>query len=62
MKIKLSFYCHTSLRCLIKPFEAPQRSVNIKILIFSIRPGLGREGFNKLQKQSPKGVLLKRCS
>ena len=48
MKIKLSFYCHTSLRCLIKPFEAPQGSVNIKILIFSIRPGLGREGFNKL--------------
>ena len=28
-----------------KPFEAPQRSVKIKFdLIFSLRPGLGREG------------------
>ena len=32
IKIKLKFYFHTSLWCLnIKPFEAPQRSVKIKI-------------------------------
>ena len=41
IKIKLNFYFHTSLWCLkrfyegfkafIKPFEAPQRSVKIKI-------------------------------
>ena len=40
-KINITFYFHTSLRCLkrfnkalkafIKPFEAPQRSVKIKI-------------------------------
>ena len=30
-KIKLNFYFHTSLLCLIiKPFEAPQRSEKIK--------------------------------
>ena len=38
IKIELNFYFHTSLLCLkrafkafIKPFEAPQRSVKIKI-------------------------------
>ena len=34
IKIKLNFYFHISLRCLkafIKPFEAPQNSVKIKI-------------------------------
>ena len=37
IKIKLSFYFHTSLWCLkglkafIKPFEAPQRSVKVKV-------------------------------
>ena len=37
IKIELNFYFHTSLWCLkrfyafIKPFEAPQRSVKIKI-------------------------------
>ena len=30
-KIKLNFYFHTSLKAFIKPFEAPQRSVEIKI-------------------------------
>ena len=35
-------------KAFIKPFEAPQRSVKIKILwnFFSLRPGLGREGLN----------------
>ena len=31
IKIKLNFYFHTSLWCLIKPFESPQRSVKIKV-------------------------------
>ena len=30
-KNKLNFYFHTSLKALIKPFGAPQRSVKIKI-------------------------------
>ena len=30
-KTKLNVYFHTSLWCLIKPFEAPQGSVKIKI-------------------------------
>ena len=31
IKIKLNFYFHTSLKAFIKPFEAPQRNVEIKI-------------------------------
>ena len=32
-------------KALIKSFEAPQRNVKIKLnLIFSLHPGLGREG------------------
>ena len=31
-------------KALIKPFEAPQRSVKIEIVIFSLRLGLGQEG------------------
>ena len=32
-------------KALKKPFEAPQRSVKIKFkLIFSLGPGMGREG------------------
>ena len=60
IKIKLNFYFHTSLWCLkrfyegllkalIKPFEAPQRSVKKINLIFSIRPGLEREGLIPLK-------------
>ena len=59
IKIKLNFYFHTSLWCLkgfmkalkafIKPFEAPQRSMKIKILtFFFLRPGLGLEGLIRL--------------
>ena len=35
-------------KAFIKSFETPQRSVKIKIfnLIFSLRPGLGREGLS----------------
>ena len=35
-------------RAFIKPFDAPRRTVKIKIyvLIFSLRLGLGREGLN----------------
>ena len=34
-----------ALKAFIKPFEAPQRSVKIKIYVkFSLHPGLGREG------------------
>ena len=34
-------------KALIKPYEAPQGSVNIKFnFIFSLRPGLEREGLN----------------
>ena len=55
IKIKLNFCFHTSLRWLKnfyegfedfkKPFEAPQRSVKMKInLIFSLLLELGREG------------------
>ena len=33
------------MKAFIKPFEAPQRSVKIKIkVIFSLRPGLVRKG------------------
>ena len=32
-----------ALKAFIKPFEALQRSLKIKILVFSLRPGLGRE-------------------
>ena len=31
----------------IKPFESPRRSVKIKITLFSLRPGLGREELTK---------------
>ena len=31
IKIELNFYFHTSFKAFIKPFEAPQRSVKIKI-------------------------------
>ena len=54
IKTNLNFYFHTSLWCLkkfyegfksLKPFEAPQKSVKIKIkLIFSLRPGSRPEG------------------
>ena len=41
MKIELNFYFHTSLWCL-KRFEAPQRSVKIKILLnFFTLAGIG---------------------
>ena len=34
-----------AFKAFIKPFETPQRSVKIKFnLIFSLCPGLGREG------------------
>ena len=35
-----------ALKALIKPFEAPQKSVKIEnfMLIFCLRPKLGREG------------------
>ena len=34
-----------AFKAFIKPFDTPQRSVKIKLtLIFSLRPGLGREG------------------
>ena len=33
-----------ALKAFIKPFEAPQRKVKIKIWLFSFRPRLGREG------------------
>ena len=43
MKVFMKFYAF------IKPFEAPQRSVKIKIyLIFSLRPGLGRKGLKTI--------------
>ena len=37
-----------------KPFEAPQRSVKIKIfkLIFSFCPGFGREGLNMKKRNN----------
>ena len=38
------------MKAFIKPFEALQRSVKMKFnLIFSLRPGLGREGLNGFQ-------------
>ena len=41
IKIKINF------KAFIKPFEAPQGSVKIKIkLIFCLRPGSGQEGLN----------------
>ena len=39
MKINLNVYFH-------KPFEAPQRSVKINILIFTLRLGSGQERLN----------------
>ena len=48
IKINLSFYFRTPLPCLkafIKHFEAPQRSMKVKIYsIFVLCPGLGRDG------------------
>ena len=38
-----------AFKAFIKPFEATQRSMKIKInLIFSLRPGLGWEGLKAL--------------
>ena len=53
----LNFYFNTSLWCfkrfyegLIKPFEAPQRSLKKKfMLIFSLRPRSWREGLRTLR-------------
>ena len=45
-----TFLCGTSkgfmkaFKVLIKGFKAPQKSVKINKLIFSVRPELGREG------------------
>ena len=48
IKLNLNFHFHTSLRCLralTKPFEAPHRSVKIKIwVLFSVHQGFRREG------------------
>ena len=35
-----------AFKAFIKPFEAPERSVKISKLIFSLRPELGWEGLN----------------
>ena len=46
------------LKAFIKPFEAPQRSVKIKIYLFSLRPGLGGKGFTfESKKESVKNNL-----
>ena len=46
------------LKAFIKPFEAPQRSVKIKIYLFSLRPGLGGKGFTfNSKKESVKNNL-----
>ena len=42
IKIKLNFYFRSSLWCLKKFYEG--------LLIFSLRPGLGREGLNDHEK------------
>ena len=43
----------TAFKAFIKPLEAPQRSVKIKFnLIFSLRPGLGREGLSKFERMN----------
>ena len=40
------------MKAFIKPFEAPQRSAKIKFnLIFSLCPGLGRQGLSCLQRE-----------
>ena len=43
-----------AFKTFIKPFEAPQRGVKIKIYVnfFSLRPGLGREGLQPVLQQS----------
>ena len=42
----------SSLKAFIKPFEALQRSVEIKIkLAFSLFPGMGRKRLNNLRKE-----------
>ena len=33
----------------MKPFGAPQRSVKIKIYVFSLHPGSGREGLKEIR-------------
>ena len=35
-----------AIKAFMKPFEVPQRRVENKNLIFSLHPGLGREGLN----------------
>ena len=37
-----------AFKALVEPFDAPQRSVKIKISVnfFSLRPGSGREGLS----------------
>ena len=74
IRINLNFYFRFSLWCLkrfyeglkafIKPFESPQKSVKIKfMLIFSLRPGSGREGLRTLSEllliNSQKGTKTK---
>ena len=40
-----------AVKAFIKPFEAPQRSANIKTQVkFLSSPGSGREGFKSFQK------------
>ena len=42
-----------AFKAFIKPFEAPQRSVKIKLnLIFSLRLGLGGEGLRTFNPQN----------
>ena len=39
----------TALKVFLKPFEAPQSGVKIQFdLIFSLRPGTGWEGLNRI--------------
>ena len=39
-----------AFKAFIKPFDAPQQYVKIKIYVnfFSLRPGLGREGLKRV--------------
>ena len=67
-KINLSFYFHTSLWCLkvlwrpLRPFEAPEISVKIKIEVnFLSSPGSEREGLTSycyIYKDSGFGTFL----
>ena len=41
------------LRAFIKPFQAPQRSVKIKIQVISLRSGSEREGLTILSQKVP---------